>query len=109
MGTGATKCKTAIEKKFPIRFIIMGGVFCLSALRILSNCAGNDSVFKGISKEDKIMSIANYIFKKNVKKLARKVIKGEGDIDSAVDGFLSSINWGQLLGLLARKVVGLLK
>ena len=55
------------------------------------------------------MGLANYIFKKKVKALAEKVITAEDDIDSAVDSFLSSINWGQILGLVARKLVGLLK
>ena len=55
------------------------------------------------------MSIANYIFKKKVKKLAGQIINGEEAIDTAVDKFLSGINWGHLLGLLARKLVGLLK
>ena len=55
------------------------------------------------------MSLANWIFKKKVKKLAAKVINDEEAIDAAVDKFLAGINWGQLLGLLARKVIGLLK
>ena len=55
------------------------------------------------------MALAEYIFKKKVRKLAGKVIDGEEAIDGAVDNFLSSINWGQLLGLLVRKIIGLLK
>ena len=55
------------------------------------------------------MGLANYIFKKKVKALAEKINETEGDVDSAVDGFLSGINWGQILGLVARKLVGLLK
>ena len=55
------------------------------------------------------MGLANYIFKKKVRSLAEKTMDKESDIDSAVDGFLAGINWGQLLGMVARKVVGLLK
>ena len=66
------------------------------------------------------MSLANWIFKKKVKKLAAKVINGEEAIDGVVDrvlvrlvkklsNWLVRINWGHLLGLLARKLVGLLK
>ncbi|HEA68483.1 hypothetical protein LCGC14_1265450 [marine sediment metagenome] len=66
------------------------------------------------------MSIANWIFKKKVKKLAGKVIKSEEVIDGVVDrvlvrllkallNWLVRINWGHLLGLLARKLIGLLK
>ncbi len=66
------------------------------------------------------MSIANWIFKKKVKKLAGKVIKNEEAIDGVVDrvlvrlaktlsNWLVSINWGHLAGRLARKLVGLLK
>ena len=55
------------------------------------------------------MSIANWIFKKEVKKLATKVINGEEAIDAAVDKFLAGINWGHLIGLVFRKLMGLLK
>ncbi len=66
------------------------------------------------------MGLANYIFKKKVRKLAGKVINSEEAIDEAVDRVLVRlfklllnwfvrINWGQLFGLLTRKLVGLLK
>jgi len=55
------------------------------------------------------MGLTNYIFKKKVKKLAGKVIDGEAAIDKTVDNFLSSIKWGELIGMLARKTIGWLK
>ena len=55
------------------------------------------------------MAIAEYIFKKSVRKLAGKVIKGEKAIDDAAHSFLASISFGQILGLFARKVIGWLK
>lgn len=55
------------------------------------------------------MALAEYIFKKSVKKLAEKVYKGEAAIDNAAHNFLTSISFGQLLGMFFRKLVGLLK
>ncbi|HDZ27944.1 hypothetical protein LCGC14_2087420 [marine sediment metagenome] len=66
------------------------------------------------------MSIANWIFKKKVRKFAGHVIKNEEAIDGVVDrvlvrlvkklsNWLVRINWGHLAGGLARKLVGLLK
>ncbi len=55
------------------------------------------------------MAIGEYIFKRSVLKLAGKVIKGEAAIDNAAHNFLTSISFGQILGLLARKVIGWLK
>ncbi len=55
------------------------------------------------------MSIGKWIFKKEVKKLAAKIIDSEGEIDAVVHRFLTGISFGQILGLLARKLVGLLK
>ena len=59
--------------------------------------------------KEKEMAIGEYIFKKSVRKLAGKVIKGEDAITKATHNFLTSISFGQILGLLARKVVGWLK
>lgn len=55
------------------------------------------------------MSIANWLFKKKVKELATTVIDGEDAIDSAVDKFLSKINWGMIVGFIARKIIGKFK
>ncbi len=55
------------------------------------------------------MAIGEYIFKKSVRKLAGKVIKGEDAITKATHNFLTSISFGQILGLFARKVIGWLK
>lgn len=66
------------------------------------------------------MGLANYIFKKKAKKLAGKVINGEEAIDEAVDrlfvrlakslsNWFVSINWGRLMSMLAKKVIGWLK
>ena len=55
------------------------------------------------------MGLVNYVFKKKVKALAAKAIDGEASVDNAVDNFLASIKWGEIVGLLARKVIGWLK
>lgn len=53
--------------------------------------------------------IIEYIFKRKVRTLASRIINNEQEVDDAVDDFLASINWGQLIGMIVRKVIGLLK
>ena len=66
------------------------------------------------------MSIANWFVRKEARKLAAKVTKGEEAIDEVVDrvlirlvkklsNWVVGINWGHIAGWLARKLVGLLK
>jgi len=51
-------------------------------------------------------------FKNDVQELAANVVVSdnpEKEIDQAVDWFLSRINWGQIIGLVFRKIFGRLK